>query len=84
MTQPRALFKPEERDNILYSASMEIREVHAKLDDLINAVGDYRKCTDSRIAIIDERRAKDIRDIWKGLGGLSLVVIAALMGGLLV
>jgi len=54
MTQPRALFQPEERDNILYEMGMDVREMHTKLDNFFETHAACQKSTCRRFERVED------------------------------
>jgi len=88
MTQPRALFKPEERDNVLADINEEVREMHRKLEIISTVLLGVDNTSDgglcSRVARnedkLDRYQTTANRDK-VGLGiGIILALLAALLG----
>ena len=90
MTQPRALFSPDERDNVLYDTAMEVRGVHVKLDSHMDyvrlALEKLEKSIESSNKCIIEEIEDDKddldnlkRDLTRlGVGAVALIITSGL------
>ena len=87
MTQPRALFKPEERDNVLADINLEVREIHQKLDIISTVLLGVPDTKDSGLCgrvvknedKLEKERSSNVRD----KVGLGMAIIVALIAALI-
>lgn len=81
MTQPRSLYKPEERDNILGDISYEVTEIHNKLDVLNTVLLGVPNTSDSGLCGRVEKNEKKQTDFEKRIAGVGVGVLLALVAG---
>ena len=80
MTQPRALFKREERDNLLYEMGMDVRELHTKLDNIIANHVACQKAMIRNLERIEDDHERLKTNMAKGGVAVGLALVAGIFG----